>query len=38
MNTVITIAAIWIFVAIAVAFLWHAAVGGFDDDNYPPKI
>ena len=38
MKEVITFALIWIFAALITATLWHAAVGGRDDDNYPPKI
>jgi hypothetical protein len=38
MKEVITFALIWIFAALVTATLWHAAVGGNDDDNYPPKI
>jgi hypothetical protein len=38
MKEVITFALIWIFAALVTATLWHAAVGGRDDDNYPPKL
>jgi len=38
MKEVLTFGLIWIFAALVTATLWHAAVGGNDDDNYPPKI
>lgn len=37
-KEVLTFALIWIFAALVTVTLWHAAVGGNDDDNYPPKL